>query len=159
MNEMEDLLKDELITLYDEYNKQKTDEMNVDYNYAEYKSYLDYQLLGASKFIKSIAYKIENVELLGLAAKIELDVLHDIEEENQAHNDFYQYQSEEYDFSMKARKFCIQLFYEEPRYRADMTRYNELIEANIKILEQADLLKKLKRYVDEKTYWTKSITK
>ncbi|HHX8370530.1 TPA: hypothetical protein ACVOYU_004606 [Vibrio alginolyticus] len=147
---MEHLLKDELMTLFAKYDKQKSDEMNDDYDFNEYETFLEYQLLGVSKFIKSIAYKMENVELLGVATKIELDVLHEIEKENQAHDEYYQFESQAHNYSMQARRFCIQLFYEECRYHADMTKYQDLVEANRDSLEKAGLLDKLKRYVDEK---------
>ncbi|RXF05684.1 hypothetical protein [Pseudoalteromonas phenolica] len=147
---MEHLLKDELMALFAKYDKQKFDQVNGDYDSSEYESFLEYQLLGVSKFIKSIAYKMEEVELLGVATKIELDILHDIEKENQERDEYYQFQSDEHEYYMQARSFCIQLFYEECRYHADMTKYHDIVEENRFSLEKAGLLDKLKRYIDEK---------
>ena len=144
---MEKYIKEELQNLQDKYYKQQNIYSLDHEELYDHGSFLEYQLLGVATFVKSLAYKTDNTELLGIASKMEIDVLADIEKEtdSEQHHEF----SEQFEFYEHARKLCIKLFYKENRYQVNMNEFLDILNKNKEVLQSAGFLEQLEKYINE----------
>ncbi|MDK9779137.1 MULTISPECIES: hypothetical protein [unclassified Vibrio] len=134
---MDNLLRDELLRSYGTYCSNK-----------EADNFEEYQLLGAAKYAKSIAYKLEDLDLLGLASKIEIELLERIKTENEYYLSFDEAPSE-FPHLEDGREFCKDLFYKQKRYRVDMKPYRRLLFDHEETFMSAGLYDSLVKYLDE----------
>lgn len=134
---MNNLLRDELLRLYEIYGSNK-----------EVDDFEEYQLLGVVKYVKSIAYKLEDLDLLGLASTIEIELLEHIETENEFYLSFDEAPSE-FPHLEDGREFCKDLFYKQNRYRVDMKQYRRLLIDHEEAFMSAGLYDSLVKYLDE----------
>ena len=148
---MKELIEKELLSLYEKYTKQKAESLDEHgfYDLDNHEYFLEYQIIGVAKYVKSIAYALEDMNLLGLAAKIEINIQKNIDEDNKLYFEEMEALNSEYDFQTKIRQLCIQLFYEDNRYSVDMNKYKKIINNNESILKESGLHEKLIRYIDE----------
>jgi len=119
---MRDSIKAILQTWVNELEAQKATETD----YVEYDVYLDYKTLGAATFLKQVAYQQDDMELLALASKVEMQVERIIQAEDDAENEADQERHErhlqEYESDKQIRAICIHYFYTEPAFSVDMSK-------------------------------------
>ncbi|WP_139685794.1 hypothetical protein [Vibrio tasmaniensis] len=136
---MNNLLIDELLRSYGIYCSNK-----------EADDFEEYQLLGAVKYAKSVAYKLKDLDLLGLASKIEIELQERIKTENEYYLSFDEAPSE-FPHLEDGREFCKDLFYVQNRYRVDMKPYRRLLIDHEEIFMSTGLYDSLVKYLDEDT--------
>lgn len=110
--------------------------------------YLDRHLFGAALFIKEIAHKESNIELLGIASKIELDLKERFLAEDAAYEEYDRDRMLSYEIEQNVRKECIKHFFNEPKFRVDISKYNSLIEANKEKITDESIISSLEKYLD-----------
>ncbi|MEC6742977.1 hypothetical protein [Pseudomonas qingdaonensis] len=91
--------------------------------------FLDYKLLGVATFVKHVAFEQDDLELLALASKVEMQVEREIALQDEAQRDHMLAQDQSYGRHERVREICIQHFYTAPAFRVDMSKYQALIEA------------------------------
>jgi len=109
--------------------------------------FLDYKLLGVASFVKNIAYEHDDVELLAVASKIEMQVERLIKTEQDALDDHSRWQHEEYEREQQIREICIQHFYTKPAFHVDMSKYQSMID-DAGAFSDARKLASLLKYID-----------
>ncbi|SCZ22868.1 MULTISPECIES: hypothetical protein [unclassified Pseudomonas] len=120
----------------------------ADAEYAEDDVFLDYKVLGAATFLKQIAYEQDDMELLAIASKAEIQVKRLIEAEDEAERERLCMQEEEYEADQRIREICIHHFFIEPAFSVDMSKYEAMIEASAAGFSDPHKLASLKKYVD-----------
>ncbi|OEE74689.1 hypothetical protein, partial [Vibrio genomosp. F6] len=134
---MNSIIKDELLRVYEFYCE------NLDADNFE-----EYQLLGATKFAKSLAYKLDDQCLLGLASKIEMELMERIRVEDE----YYSYMDDqpgEYPHLVDGRNLCKDLFYKQKRYNVDMKEYRKFLIENEDKFISSGLYDSLVKYLNE----------
>lgn len=111
-----------------------------------YEFALDYHLMGAALLVKQVASECDEMELLGLASKIEMRLTDRFEKESEAHAAYQQQQWEEIARQDPVRERC-RLYFKDPSFRVDVSRYHELIDAAR--IEDRKALYELYKYLDE----------
>lgn len=116
---------------------------------------LDYELeenlLGAARFVKDIALVSDDMELLGLATKVEgqqkelLEFLYN----PPLHFDEDLGKSQQKENEM--RDYCIEVFYKQERYSIDMEAFSKVVEENKDALEKVCNYKTLQNYISPRT--------
>ncbi|EPZ2383018.1 hypothetical protein ACXLPV_004818 [Vibrio parahaemolyticus] len=121
-----------------------------DYDNADkYIPFFEYQLLGALTFLKEAFHDTEDLELLGLISKLEMQIHRDMAEEQQYENEHHELELEAMRYSDSVRKYCIDLFYNEKRYQLDFSQFRSEVKQNKGLLSEAGLYEQLIRYLDE----------
>lgn len=114
----------------------------------------------SSIFIKEIAIKLEDAEMIGIATILEnkSDELLEQEFGDSIHDDFYEKDGDcsyliedkkDTDYRKAVRNLCIQMFYKDKEFSINMDKYKELVEDNKEILEKNNAYKSLSKYTSE----------
>lgn len=109
-----------------------------------------YEVEAFSQIIKGMALSVEDVEVIGLASMLENKAQKLIKQENYAYDHMYDDDIEHLDNSEKVRQQCIKVFYKDNEFSADMTKYENIINENEKLLKETNRYDRLSRYIDEK---------
>lgn len=121
----------------------------------EYEFFLDYKLLGIATFLKQIAFEHDDLELLAISSKAEMQVLRMIQAEEEADRERDEVEEQAYELDRKIRDVCIHHFYTEPAFSVDMSRYEKMIEASAESFSDPYKLASLKKYIDAQQVLTK----
>lgn len=132
-------------------------------NYDDYEVFLDYKVLGAATFLKQVAFQQDDLELLAIASKVEMQVERLIKAEEDAEEEAEREQQEMWELASEAdqqiRAICIRHFYTEPAFSVDMSKYVTMVETSSSSFSDPYKLASLRRYVDEKQVLTKVFEK
>lgn len=132
-------------------------------DYDDYEVFLDYKVLGAAAFLKQVAFQQDDLELLAIASKVEMQVERLIKTEEDAEEEADQERHErhlqEYEADRQIRAVCIHYFYTEPAFSVDMSKYTSMVEAASENFSDPYKLASLRRYVDEKEVLNKIFEK
>ncbi|MBI6945187.1 hypothetical protein JET76_28165 [Pseudomonas putida] len=90
--------------------------------------FLDYKLLGVASFVKHVAFEHDDLELLALASKVEMQVERVLALQNEAEHERMFAQDQSYAQHERIREACIRYFYNEPAFSVDMSKYRSMIE-------------------------------
>lgn len=146
---MLDVIKATLKAWVSQLDAQRVSESNYS---DEHDVYLDYKVLGVATFLKHVAYQQDDLELLAIASKVEMQVeqmiLADDEEQDEAEQERQEMQQRIYESDEIIRKACIHHFYTEPVFSVDMSKYEAMIQASAQRFSDPYKLSSLSRYVD-----------
>ncbi len=121
--------------------------------YGDYEFLLDYKVLGAATFLKQVAYMHDDLELLAIASKVEMQVELIIKAEEDAEEEAEREQQEMWELASEAdqqiKAICIRHFYTEPAFSVDMSKYVSMVEASSASFSDPYKLASLRRYVDK----------
>jgi len=121
-------------------------------DYGEYDFFLDYKVLGVATFLKQVAYQQDDLELLAIASKVEMQVERMINAEEDAEEETERERHEIWQQVSEAdqliRAICIRHFYTEPAFSVDMSKYVSMVEASSSSFSDPYKLASLRRYVD-----------
>lgn len=136
----------------------------LEWNYSdEHDVYLDYKVLGVATFLKHVAYQEDDLELLAIASKVQMQVeqmiLADDEEQDEAEQERQEMQQRIYESDEKIRKACIHHFYTEPVFSVDMSKYEAMIQASAQRFSDPYKLSSLSRYVDREQVLARIVEK
>lgn len=138
---------------------QKTTETDFD----DYECFLDYKVLGAATFLKEVAYQQDDLELLAIASKVEMQVERLIKAEEDAEEEAERERQEMWeqvsDADKQIRDLCIRHFYTDPAFSVDMSKYVSIVEASSASFSDPYKLASLRRYVDEEQMLNKVFEK
>ncbi|CAN7644771.1 hypothetical protein [Pseudomonas sp. LjRoot263] len=156
---MRDSIKATLQAWVSQLEAQKATEIDYD----DYEVYLDYKVLGVATFLKQVAYQQDDLELLAIASKVEMQVERIIKAEELAEEDEERERQEMWEQVSEAdqqvRAICIRHFYTEPVFSVDMSRYKSMVEASSQNFSDPYKLSSLRRYVDEEQVLNKIFEK
>ncbi|MGH9896594.1 MAG: hypothetical protein ACREA0_32270 [bacterium] len=79
--------------------------------------------MGAALFIKQVASKSNDLELLGLAAWIEMALTERFQGKSSKQKAWEEQQQAEIKFHEQVREICILHFFKEPKFKVDLSRY------------------------------------
>ncbi|AHZ69165.1 hypothetical protein OU5_2086 [Pseudomonas mandelii JR-1] len=132
-------------------------------DYDDYEYFLDYKVLGAATFLKQVAYQQDDLELLAIATKVEMQVERLIKAEEDAEEEAERERQEMWEQVSEAdeqiRAICIRHFYTEPAFSVDMSEYVSIVEASSDCFSDPYKLASLRRYVDEEQVLNKVFEK
>ena len=135
----------------------------TDTDYDDYEVFLDYKVLGAATFLKQVAFQQDDLELLAIASKVEMQVERLIKAEEDAEEEAEREQQEMWELASEAdqqiRAICIRHFYTEPAFPVDMSKYVSMVEASSANFSDPYKLASLRRYVDEEQVLNKVFEK
>lgn len=117
----------------------------VTYNDDDYHSGLERDLMGAVVFLKQVASKCDELELLGLVTKIEMRLDDKVTKEIKAQDEHTQSQIDAYERIQRKREECRSYLSEIPA--VDVSKYHDLVAAAK--IEDRQALYSLYRYLDE----------
>ncbi|QXI07014.1 hypothetical protein HU718_004780 [Pseudomonas tensinigenes] len=147
---MRDLIKVNLQAWINRLETQDSSEIDEEYEF-----FLDYKLLGVATFLKQIAYEQDDLELLAISSKVEMQVLRMLQDEEKADHEREEIEEQAYELDRKVREVCIQHFYTEPAFSVDMSKYEEMITVSAESFSDPYKLSSLKKYVDAQQVLTK----
>lgn len=126
-------------------NCEHFNEVGTDYNEDE--------IIGIAAFVKEVAFRADNVELLGLATKLEMICAQKKDAEKEVCDQWEEMQQQEveqsYGFYREAKKICSKAFFKSNKLSVDMGKYRDLLEENEPLLTEWGGYERLHRYIDE----------
>lgn len=143
---MREIIKTTLQQWVEQFEKQQQQAFNME----AYDFYLDSHLLGVAKFLKEIAFSLDDVELLGISTKLEMYIEKKLDEESQAGITRMLELEYNHEFRENIRKICIKYFYTEPKFTVDMSKYKAEVEQYSEFFSDPKKLTSLMKYIDEK---------
>jgi len=156
---MRDSIKSILQAWVSQLEAQKATETDYD----NYEVFLDYKVLGAATFLKQVAFQQDDLELLAIASKVEMQVERLIKAEEDSQEEAEREQHEMWELVSEAdqqiRAICIRHFYTEPAFSVDMSKYVSMVEASSASFSDPYKLASLRRYVDEEQVLNKVFEK
>lgn len=156
---MRDSIKATLQAWVSQLEAQKATEKDYD----DYEFFLDYKVLGVATFLKQVAFQQDDLELLAIASKVEMQVELLIKAEEDAEEDaereMYETWEQVSDADKQIKSLCIHHFYTEPAFSIDMSKYVALVEDYSESFSDPHRLASLRRYVDEEQVLNKIFDK
>jgi hypothetical protein len=114
--------------------------------------YLDRHLHGVALFLKTVAHRADDMELLGLCSKIEMDLKERFAAEDRAFDEQQRAGEREAAAMDAVKEVCIRYFYKEQAFSLDLSKYRQMIDEAVPRVTDSAELKKLRRYIDEKRW-------
>jgi phage gp36-like protein len=122
-------------------------------------SFLDYKALGVAAFVKEIAYAHDDLELLAIASRLEMQVEKSIEAENTAEYEFHETQMREYEYRIQISEMCHRYSHSELAPLIDMSKYQQMVENSAPGFSDSSRLSALLKYVDPEEVLRKVISR
>jgi hypothetical protein len=110
---------------------------------------LDSHLYGVALFLKGVAHKTGDVELLGISTKLERDLKARFAAADHADEEWHREGDARLHFEDAVKRICIQHFFKEPAFKVDMSKYRAMIDDQAPRVRDAGELEKLRRYIDD----------
>ncbi|WP_323601350.1 hypothetical protein [Pseudomonas putida] len=129
-----------------EAQQNRDHDLNSDYDF-----FLEYKVLGIATFLKKAAYQEDDLELLALASKAEMQVESLIRaneaEEEAADREHDALEQACYERSERIRMACAYHFYTIPAFSVDMSKYDVMVEEAAPRFTDPYKLSSLRKYL------------
>jgi hypothetical protein len=112
--------------------------------------WLDRHLVGVARFLKEVGHKENDVELLGLATKAEIDLSERFASARKSYQMHQEDLERENDFYEDIRELCRSLFYEQRSFRVDSSRWRQMLDERAAEIGEVGEIGQLRAYIDEK---------
>jgi hypothetical protein len=128
-------------------------DLSSDYDpYSDYDFFLEYKVMGIATFLKQVAYQEDDLDLLALASKTEMQVESIIcaneAAEEAADREHNEQQQAHYEQDERIRKACVYHFYTVPAFSVDVSKYNVMVEGAASKFTDPYKLSSLRRYLE-----------
>lgn len=120
--------------------------------YSDYDFFLEYKVMGIATFLKQVAYQEDDLDLLALASKAEMQVESMIRDneaaEEEADREHQELQQESYEHDERIRKACAYHFYTVPAFSIDTSKYEVMVQDAASRFTDPYKLSSLRRYLE-----------
>lgn len=120
--------------------------------YSDYEFFLEYKVMGIATFLKQVAYQEDDLDLLALASKAEMQVESMIRDneaaEEEADREHHEQQQESYEHDERIRKACAYHFYADAAFSVDMSKYEVMVQDAAARFTDPYKLSSLRRYLE-----------
>lgn len=136
-----------------EAQQDKERDRSSDYDpYSDYDFFLEYKVMGIATFLKQVAYQEDDLDLLALASKTEMQVESMIRDneaaEEEADREHHEQQQESYEHDERIRKACAYHFYTDAAFSVDMSKYEVMVQDAAARFTDPYKLSSLRRYLE-----------
>lgn len=136
-----------------ERQQDKERDRSSDYDpYSDYDFFLEYKVMGIATFLKQVAYQEDDLDLLALASKTEMQVESMIRDneaaEEEADREHHEQQQESYEHDERIRKACAYHFYTDAAFSVDMSKYEVMVQDAAARFTDPYKLSSLRRYLE-----------
>jgi len=136
-----------------EAQQDKERDRSSDYDpYSDYDFFLEYKVMGIATFLKQVAYQEDDLDLLALASKTEMQVESMIRDneaaEEEADREHHEQQQESYEHDERIRKACAYHFYADAAFSVDMSKYEVMVQDAAARFTDPYKLSSLRRYLE-----------
>ncbi|MFL6876801.1 hypothetical protein ACJ6YJ_18275 [Pseudomonas marginalis] len=122
------------------------------YPYSDYDLFLEYKVMGIATFLKQVSYQEDDLDLLALASKAEMQVESMIRDneaaEEEADREHHEQQQEIYEHDERIRKACAYHFYTVPAFSVDTSKYDVMVQDAASRFTDPYKLSSLRRYLE-----------
>lgn len=119
---------------------------------SDYNFFLEYKVMGIATFLKQVAYQEDDLDLLALASKAEMQVESMIRDneaaEEEADREHHEQQQESYEHDERIRKACAYHFYTDAAFSVDMSKYEVMVQDAAARFIDPYKLSSLRRYLE-----------
>jgi len=119
---------------------------------SDYDFFLEYKVMGIATFLKQVAYQEDDLDLLALASKAEMQVESMIRDneaaEEEADREHQERQQENYEHDERIRKACAYHFYTVPAFSIDTSKHEVMVQDAASRFTDPYKLSSLRRYLE-----------